>query len=168
MTQSIERWLPVVGWEGLYEVSDLGRVKSLPRVGTSGVILKPSLRKDGYIQHGLTRNCNHVNRLLHHLVAEAFIGPRPAGCECCHNDGDPGNNALANIRWDTPLGNSADKTRHGTQAKGETSGMAKLTNSKVAAIRADPRTHREIAADYGLDYGCIGKIKRRERWAHIP
>lgn len=54
-----------------------------------------------------------VRRLIHRLILETFVGPCPGGMECCHNDGDPTNNALSNLRWDTSKANKADMAKHG-------------------------------------------------------
>src|SRR5262245_33311629 len=64
---------------------------------------------------------------VHQLALEAFVGPRPEGCECCHNDGDHTNNALSNLRWDTAKANAADQARHGTQVRGSRVNTSKLS-----------------------------------------
>lgn len=121
----IESWRPVVGFEEYYEVSSHGRVKSLPRearVGGGGVrktveriMRTKAYGKPGreYVYVGLRVRGDAVNRTIHSLVLEAFIGPRPPGQEACHNDGNSKNNMLENLRWDTSKGNNADKVRHG-------------------------------------------------------
>ena len=116
-----EEWRPVVGYEGLYEVSDAGRVRSLSREvrtgrGTrmvDGRILSPARGVGGYPVVSLSNGGARV-RPVHRLVLEAFVGPRPAGTECCHGDGDPENNRLSNLRWDTHESNMDDQRRHGT------------------------------------------------------
>lgn len=108
-----ERWLPVVGYEGLYEVSDWGRVKSLPRNTTRGGILKQATDKRGAKRVNLSKYGVQEVRLVHHLVLQAFVGPCPDGLEGCHWDGDPSNNFLPNLRWDTRESNMADMVRHG-------------------------------------------------------
>lgn len=121
--ENIEKWLPVVGWEGLYEVSDQGRVRSLDRItygrnGSTrvarGRILTPATGSTGYLTVSLSNRSHHKMRMVHILVAEAFIGARPAGHYCCHGDGVKLNNNLVNLRWDTPSGNMQDAVRHGT------------------------------------------------------
>lgn len=120
--ESTEKWLPVVGYEGLYEVSDHGRVRSLDRVieyvdgrkcWRPGKMLSPSWagsprhpRLSVKIRDG---NC----RTVHSLVLTAFVGPCPDGMEGCHNDGDPANNRVTNLRWDTHTENMRDVLRHG-------------------------------------------------------
>lgn len=120
-----EEWRPVVGYEGLYEVSDCGRVRSLDRVVPTvngrtyrlrGVLLKSW---SGATQHGhrtvsLSAGGVEKVRLVHQLVLESFVGPRPApGMHCCHFNGDPADNRVSNLRWDTPTANQLDKVRHG-------------------------------------------------------
>lgn len=119
-----EQWRPVVGHEVLYEVSSLGRVRSLPhtranRWGTEshhrGRLLTRVLRRDGYLHVCLFRGKKtYQHRPVHVLVLEAFVGPRPDGLVACHWDGDRQNASLGNLRWDTRSANAADSARHGT------------------------------------------------------
>jgi hypothetical protein len=114
-----ETWRPVPGYEGLYEVSDLGRVRSLRRMTRrgwrGGKILKPTPRdRYGHTVVGLSANGIKTVRQVHQIVAEAFIGPPPGGMEACHGDGNGGNNALANLRYGTRRENILDEVRHGT------------------------------------------------------
>lgn len=119
---SNERWLPVVGYEGIYEVSDHGRVRSVDRVvltasGTrsyKGKILRIVSRHHGYPGVSLRRPGVRKTGYIHRLVLEAFVGPCPEGMEGCHNDGTASNNRLSNLRWDTSIANAQDKARHGT------------------------------------------------------
>jgi len=121
VSDQVERWLPVVGLEGRYEVSDRGRVRSLNHVFIrkdgrrhrwSGRILATPLNDKGYPYVHIGRRTRYV----HQLVLEAFVGPRPADLDGCHGDGDPTNNSLANLRWDTTSANAQDAIRHGTNA----------------------------------------------------
>jgi hypothetical protein len=98
---------------------------------------------------------------------EAFVNKRPEGMECCHEDGDPWNNALTNLRWDSKKNNSQDKFKHGTQKMGEKHPMSKLTVENVLAIRQDNRIHRVIAIEYGVSQSVISEIKSRKSWAHV-
>jgi hypothetical protein len=118
-----EEWRAVPGWEGEYAISSEGRVKSLARnpEGRPGVglnlrakILPGSINKFGYVTVALCRNNKRHYRLVHRLVLVAFVGPCPDGMEGCHYDGDPSNNALSNLRWDTRSANTYDRVRHGT------------------------------------------------------
>jgi len=117
-----ERWLPVLGWEALYEVSDQGRVRSKLREVASGKNSR-ALRGGRVLKHANTGGYFHLtlsnapvekNFRVHVLVAEAFLGPRPEEMNACHKDGDSTNNVPANLYWGTQLQNIRDKVRHGT------------------------------------------------------
>ena len=119
-----ERWLPVNGYEGIYEVSSHGRIRSLDRTITrsdgqvrrlKGKILSAGISQGGgYPLVSLYTQGKNQMRYVHSLVAESFIGPRPEGMEVCHNDGDPTNSHLDNLRYGTSSDNELDKVRHGT------------------------------------------------------
>ena len=114
-----ETWMPVMGFEGFYEVSDMGRVRSVDRVTNDGRHVKGVLRKPkpsgktGHLWLPLWRDGASKGVTIHRLVLEAFIGSCPKGMEGCHNDGDPSNNRLDNLRWDTRSENTRDAIRHG-------------------------------------------------------
>jgi hypothetical protein len=118
----VEQWRPVIGFEELYEVSDLGRVRSLPRkvkrrfvyATLNGKVLRPFPNNQGYLQVTLVGEGQRRKLLVHRMVLAAFTGPCPQGMEGCHEDGDHLNNRLDNLRWDTPKKNHADRVRHGT------------------------------------------------------
>ncbi len=122
-----ERWLPVPGYEGLYEVSDQGRVRSFDRYikhwrgGNAllkGRILKPiadnKKRERGYLRVGLYPAPRQLQvHQVHVLVLTAFVGPRPDGMVCCHHNGVSTDNRLENLRWDTISANAIDDLRNG-------------------------------------------------------
>lgn len=117
-----ERWLPVVGWEDLYEVSDLGRVRSLRHRGIAnpnhwygGKILKPQLVNDqGHLCVTLSRPGVHQKKaLVHRLVMAAFAGPCPEGQEVRHLDGDPSDNRLIRLTYGTRQENMLDINDYG-------------------------------------------------------
>lgn len=116
-----EHWLPIVGYEGLYEVSNQGRVRSLDRKEDSGrgssrprrgQILKPRLRS-GYISVHLSRLGIAVDRTVHSLVMEAFSGPRPDGMQVRHGNGDRTDSRLSNLSYGTQSDNEQDKLQQG-------------------------------------------------------
>ena len=119
-----ERWKPVTGYEGIYEVSDHGLVRSLDRTINysngqirrhKGKILSTPLgQRTGYPFVSLHNHGECQVRTVHSLVAETFIGTRPEGMEVCHNDGDRTNNHLDNLRYGTSSDNNLDQLRHGT------------------------------------------------------
>jgi hypothetical protein len=106
---------------------------------------------------------------VHRLVLVAFVGPRPPGLVCCHNDGNPLNNRVENLRWDTYEANEADKLRHGTKLVGEQTN-AKLTEEDVSEIRrlaGDGVKHAELAARFGFTRQNIGAVIHRRSWRHL-
>lgn len=117
-----EFWRPVVGFEGLYDVSSEGRVKSIARgVGAKGGfarwtqnrILRPTPRRTGYVVVSLSREGENEYRSIHRLVCEAFHGPPPEGHVVRHLNGVPYDNRSDNVKWGTPQENSNDSKRHG-------------------------------------------------------
>lgn len=138
-----EEWRRVAGWEQYYEVSSHGRVRSLARrrwQGRGWYITKPVLRKcpkDAYGYHcvALQAGERKENRKVHHLVAEAFVGPRPEGNECRHLDGCRTNNHVSNLAWGTSAENSADAKRHGTTPVGEDNPNCKYSDEQCQRAR---------------------------------
>lgn len=119
----IERWRPVVAYDGYYEVSDYGRVRSVDRVvvdknGRSmrwrGKFLSQFPHQDGYPRVTLCKDNVPQVREVHSLVAEAFIGPRPPGQECRHKDGNNTNCHWRNLTYGTHQENIRDTIRHKT------------------------------------------------------
>jgi hypothetical protein len=108
MAQSTERWRWIAGFENLYAVSSFGRVWSEHR---GGRYLKPSTGKQALVV-SLNRHGIRVQRSVHQLVAEAFIGPRPPGKEVCHWDDNYENNRLSNLRYGTRSDNAFDSVRN--------------------------------------------------------
>ena len=120
----MEIWKDVPGYEGQYQVSDQGRVRSLDRTisqmsryGTlylkdiKGVMLRPGRMPAGHMSVSLGRN---NSQCVHKLVLLAFVGPAPEGHECLHGNGDPSDNHIENLRWGTRGDNIRDAIRHGT------------------------------------------------------
>jgi hypothetical protein len=120
-----ERWLDVVGYEEIYQVSDCGRVRSLDRVDCRGYRLKGKVlspiktKTGGYLTVDLCNGQRRITKKIHALVLRAFRGECPEGKESCHCDGNPANNCLENLRWDTHSANTFDKVRHGTHPQAQ-------------------------------------------------
>ncbi|QEQ94428.1 HNH endonuclease [Mycobacterium phage Leozinho] len=120
-TNTPEEWRPVVGYEGLYEVSDRGRVRSLDRtIQTSvdtrsykGRVLKPQLTLGYHIVSLTAPGRRRRYAKVHHLVLEAFRCPRVPGMSGCHNNGVKTDNRPENLRWDSHTENMRDTVRHG-------------------------------------------------------
>lgn len=174
---SVEIWKPVLGWEGLYEASSEGRIRSLDRVDSMGRPWAGRVRqlqksvKGGYQLVNLCRDGTCKSYSVHSLVASAFLGACPPGKEICHNDGDGSNNRPANLRYDTRQQNARDRGRHGTQnfARGEINGHSKLTEAQVSALlmRGKYASYPAMAADYGVTTGAIRSILIGENWTHL-
>ena len=109
-----EEWRPIFGYEGVYEVSDHGRVRSLPRDGLAGSILQGHQDKRGYRRVQLCQRGGRRMQFVHRLVASAFLGEGLPGQQVCHYDGKPGNNRVDNLRWASRGDNARDSVRHGT------------------------------------------------------
>lgn len=112
-----EEWKSIPGYEGLYEASSLGRIRSVlahPKGRTPALhVLTPSLHANGYLNVGLRRDGQRKVIGLHRLVCAAFHGAPEAGMEARHRDNDPGNNAASNLRWGTHADNVGDTVRAG-------------------------------------------------------
>lgn len=172
-----ERWKPVVGFIG-YEVSARGRVRSMiwrgrgnrQKPNATPKILKAWLGDDGYRRITLRRDGKSYARKVAWLVLEAFVGPRPARHDACHNDGERTNDARLNLRWDTRRANLADRGAHGTLNRGDRNGAATLKPSDVRSIRtrlAAGDAMRAIAEAFNVHQSTISKIKRGERWGWL-
>jgi hypothetical protein len=119
MDQNLEQWRPVVGYEGLYEVSNHGRVRSLDRTVfryTGGVrqrkgrIKRLSILREGYLGASLTAGGKNVQKRVHILVAEAFLPPRPEWSNMVnHINKNPADNRVENLEWS----DNGHNKRHG-------------------------------------------------------
>jgi hypothetical protein len=171
---SVERWRPVVDFEDLYEISDRGTARSLDHVDSigrhrKGKSLRPNVLHKGHLRVTLYRDRWRTQRMVHHLVLEAFVGPRPLGMVCCHGPGGPADNRVGNLCWGTQSKNiGEDMRRDGTALAGERNGRARLTESQVRAIRARWREggvkQRELAREFGIGKSQIHNITSGANW----
>lgn len=178
-----EQWKWIEGFVGFYKVSDHGRVLSVRRSivnGTGGEWKTPKrllkLRRHdayGYLSVALCKNGSRVDRLVHHLVLEAFVGLCPEGMECRHLDGNPKNNHRTNLKWGTRQDNADDKAKHGTVAdhRGEGNPRAKLTKAKVKRIRRMRAMTKlslvEIGRAFGIAGSTVSNIVSKESWSWL-
>jgi hypothetical protein len=162
MSEEIE-WRPVLGYEGIYSVSNTGLVRSEDRIVFTGghpfvrkgILMKPLLKvgqPQGYLRINLRNGGQRITRCVHAIVLEAFVGPRPPKMDACHfPDPNPSNNNLNNLRWDTRQANSMDRVYHdqfrtkkqakprrpSTITRGSDMGSAKLTEEIVVQLRIE-------------------------------
>lgn len=167
-----EEWRPVVGFPD-YRVSSEGRVVSLRKWrGQAGPrLLRTHPNGFGYpvVQlygcDGTHRN--RVARLVHTLVATAFLGPRPEGMEVCHFDGDPANPRLSNLRYDTPVANARDKVRHGTHPGQQTHCVYGHEFNDVNTYFHEAARHR-YCRPCARDRGRLYRERKALRAASVP
>ena len=170
----MEVWKTAVGYT-YYEVSNLGKIKSLARANFRGHrikerILGGGINGGGYIQIPLTINKDRKNVLAHRIVAIAFI-PNPENKpDVNHKNGIKTDNRVENLEWSTTSENCLHAYENGfcTDKKGETNGRALLTESQVLEIRQikDKRICN-IAREYNVSWSCISSIIKRKKWTHI-
>jgi AraC-like DNA-binding protein len=151
------------GYEGCYEVSCWGRVRSVHP--TRGKMLKPTFDR-GYIRVSLCKNAQPFSISVHKIVAAAFIGPRPTPAHVInHIDAVKSNNHPENLEYVTKAENEQHAVRLGLKARGERHGESKLTDLQRAAIRREHRAGLSIirlAAVTGMSERQISRIVRTE------
>lgn len=173
-----EEWRDIAGFEGLYQVSSLGRVKSCDRdvlmesgrrYRRRGTLLAFNIKKGKhpYRRVKLSKGGRACLLLVSRLVLEAFQRPPEAGEQACHCNGDPSDNRLENLRWDTAKGNQADKADHGTSPVGERNNRAKITAEEVRLIRSHQGPLSELAALYDISLKYLSNIRSRVTWKHV-
>jgi len=166
-----EIWKDVVGFEGIYIVSNKERVRRIMhRTHPTNKLMTNTLTPSGYVCVSLTANGKGKYSLLHIVVAKAFI-PNPLNLpEVNHIDGNKANNKAENLEWNTSLENiqHAWKTGLSTPKKGESHSQSVLTEKDVLEIRAiKGMTKRDIGKLYNIGEAMVGKIIHRHRWTHI-
>lgn len=176
MPSATELWRPVTGKVAgyPYEVSNLGRVRSLNREPRAryGRVLAATNNTYGYSQVSLRRGGKSKCCQVHLLVAEAFIGSRPMGHETNHRNGIKTDNRLGNLEWVTPYENHHHAVNMGLRddPKGEENPAAKLTDNKVMHIReqyAAGATQQQLANECNVGTTTIGRVVRGETWKHV-
>ena len=173
-------WKPVLGYEGRYEVSNLGEVRSLERVVTrhdgfkqthGAKMLKQTIGTHGYYAVAL---CNGgksgKTRTVHSIVAEAFLGERLDGHETMHINGIRTDNRVENLRYGTNVENQHDRRKHGTHNFGENNPSAKLKSDQVVEIierLKNGQMLKHIAEDFGVSSTTIRDIEKGRTWRKL-
>ena len=174
-----EEWRPVVGYEGLYEVSSHGLVRGVDRyvIGTNGrrlwkgrTLKTQSHDRTGHPRLSLCSGGRPVTHFVHTLVCEAFHGARPPGGVTRHLNGVPSDNRAENLAWGTVQDNIDDRDAHGTTVRGEQSWNVSLNESvvrEVRRLRSLGFTYPEITDATGVEKTHAWQIVKRKIWAHV-
>jgi hypothetical protein len=165
-TPTTEVWKPVPGYEGLYEVSDRGEVRSIARRALITV-----QRSRRYLTVCLYKDSRRKRHYVHAVVASAFIGERPAGHEVNHRDGDHLNNRADNLEYLTRSQNIRHAQRTLGSYRGERHPLSKLTEADIIEIRRTTKRNRKdydrVALSYGIAWGTVRNIMRGKSWRHV-
>lgn len=181
LISKVEQWKDILGYEGFYMISDLGRVKSLSGVlKTKRGVIKPryskimsqSIKSNGYLTIMFSVDSNSKRFHVHRLVTIAFI-PNPENKpEVNHKDCIKTHNYKNNLEWNTLQENVNHAVFNDLNCKGEKAPWSKLSNEKVLAIRRlyrmNPDFHKtNVAKKLGVRDTTIHKIIKGERWKHL-
>lgn len=162
-----EVWLTPAGYEGLYKVSNLGRVFGIKR----GRYLRATKEESGYHSVCLSASGETKKFRLNVLVLSTFCGPPPFdGAQAAHNNGNPSDNTLRNLRWASPVENQADVDRHGRRCRGVDVFGAVLTEADVKEIRRRVslgERNRPLADTFGVSISTIHLIRHNRIWRHV-
>lgn len=190
--EKVEIWKVIPGFEGYYEASSLGQIRSIRRKVDrkhpiadqiiyryyGGKILKQHKLKNckplPYLYLTLSKDNFHYRFLVHRLILMTFVGGCPNGQQACHNDGNRLNNNIDNLRWDTASNNQLDRHKHGTNNfpvfYGSNNRCAKLNEDDVLKIRSTPYSKtraQELSIIYGVTKSNIWQILSGRSWKHI-
>ena len=163
-----EMWLGIDGYEGYYRVSNLGRVKSLPRKMVAKTRYVGSDDGDGYIVARLRKDGKRTKFFVHTLVLEVFDRKALPDEECRHLDGNRQNNHINNLKWGTHKENGKDMIRHGRSNKGSRNLGSKLKEGEVLLIKkilkANIVSQRFIAKMFKMSQPAINEINTGKSW----
>lgn len=174
-----EIWKDILGYEGYYQVSSMGRVRGIDRLNVKGKplegrVLKPAISMN-YKCVALMKNRNHKTHKVHSLVCEAFLGKRDKGIECNHINGDKLDNRVENLEYCTRTENilHARKVLERKMISGcigEKHGCSKLRNEDIINIRllySEGVLQIELARMFNVRQTSISNIVLRKSWRHI-
>lgn len=178
MDTDIEIWRPVKNWEGIYEVSNFGKVKSLDgffkrKSGhlcrRSGKILSQQIRRDGYLSVHLCNGDKDLYPTVHRLVAIAFINNPENKRTVNHEDGIKINNHWKNLSWATASEQQQHALRIGLKIplKGMENSLSKLTDEEVLEIYHSKEKQKIIAERYEILQTHVSQIKMGRNWTHV-
>lgn len=170
-----EIWAWVSGYEGLYQISNFGRIKSFPRNGTGKEIkiLRPGLTKDGYLRIYLYKNNTPRRFNIHRLVAETFISNSENKPHVNHKDGNKFNNCVKNLEWSTVAENNQHAYDAGLKKAVGNSADSKLTSEQIYWIREHyiPRNkeygERALAKKFNVTQSTISNVILRKHYKDV-
>lgn len=178
---STEKWKPIPGYEGIYEISNLGHIHSLPRSDAKGgkrkgKQLNPWSNAKGYQLVRLYDTKGGARTFqLHRLVMLAFVGTCPGLYQVNHKNCDKADNRLCNLEYVTPEANLSHAKQNGRHPapprRGEDNNTAKLTSGQVITIRREYAegniSLRQLGDRYGVSKQAIHHIVQCKSWTHL-
>lgn len=172
-----EVWKEIPGYEGHYEASSCGRIRSLVMQSGPNLVLRKTPRiksvyasKGGYLKTDLSKGNKCRTEYIHRLVLMAFKGVPANSQEGAHLNGIRSDNRLENLEWTTRAVNHSHKNQHGTQLIGERNPQAKLTDALVREMRlkyCNGQSYRSLANEYGLSKSYTHNVVSGKSWAHV-
>ena len=185
MTTGGEVWRDIPGYEGRYQVSNIGNVRSISRalsrkIGRGltpnrqvlarlgGRVLSPGIASNGYLTVSLAPE--RRTYCVHDLVLSAFAGSRPGRHVCRHLDGNKLNNQIQNLAWGTYAENADDMARHGTRVRGESYASSRLDDRAAQIVRALKKIIPQsvLARFFGVSPAAVQAIHDGRTWTHVP
>lgn len=161
-----EEWRPVAGYEGLYQVSSGGVVRSLRYDPPKAISVGKD--RDGYPIVRLYRDGKRTTIALHRVVCRAFHGePNILHNEAAHLDGDRTNARADNLKWASKCENHFHRKAHGTSPAGANHPRAKLTEENARKIRHSNAPRVTLAKRFGVSWQTVNDIQRGRRWRHL-
>lgn len=166
-----EAWRAVPGYEGCYEVSNLGNVRSVTRWSNgrllNGKPMSPVLDSHGYATVRFYKEGVGTRHKLHRIVCRAFHGEPAEGQQAAHLDGDRSNARSDNLTWASQSENESHKKAHGTANTGQRHGMARLTQEAVENVRTRAAAGENLSAlarEFGISTGHCSDIAKGKKW----
>lgn len=174
-----EIWKDIAGYEGLYQVSNLGKVKSLFRrnggtlIPIEHILADKIEKKTGYNRIHLSVSGTAKDFCVHRLVAQAFIDNPHQLEQVNHKDFNRANNCVENLEWMSVRENADYSWRAGRKARGERQGKAKLTSAQVLRMRllkeiTPSLTYAKLAKMFNVEAGHVSRIVNLKFWRHLP
>lgn len=160
-TMQKEIWLPVQSYEGLYEVSNMGKIRNKFR------LMKLHLKNNGYVEICLSKNRNKKFILVHRLVAQHFIPNLINGLVVNHKDFNKQNNSVENLEWCTQRQNIDHCMLGDHHLYGTRNGNHRLEEKQILEIRNSNLSLKDASTFFKVSTSTIWVIRTRKTWKHI-